>query len=68
MPDDLRAWQRAMGYTQQHAAAALGVSWSTYKRWLVGEPPLLVALACSAIAAGLAPCPIHAAYKRAAET
>lgn len=55
--DDLRAWQADMNYTQQQAAAALGVSWATYKRWLTGDPSLLAALACSAIAAGLAPYP-----------
>ncbi len=54
-PEDLRAWQAQMGYqTQQHAAAALGVSWATYKRWLVAtEVPRLTALACAALAAGL---------------
>lgn len=52
---DLRAWQTQMGYqTQQHAAAALGVSWATYKRWLSApEVPRLTALACAALAAGL---------------
>lgn len=52
---DLRSWQVQMGYqTQQHAAAALGVSWATYKRWLTSpEVPRLTALACAALAAGL---------------
>lgn len=54
-PDDLRAWQSAMGYTQQQAAEALGVSWATYKRYLVGEVPLAIGLACAALAAGLQP-------------
>lgn len=53
--DDLRAWQTAMGYTQQEAAQQLGISWATYKRHLVGEPPLQMALACAALAAGLSP-------------
>lgn len=54
-PADLRAWQVQMGYkTQQDAAAALGVSWATYKRWLTApELPRLTALACAALAAGL---------------
>lgn len=54
-PYDLYAWQAKMGYqTQQHAAAALGVSWATYKRWLTSpEVPRLTALACAALAAGL---------------
>lgn len=50
---DLRAWQQAMGYTQQQAADALGVSWATYKRYLTGEVPRTVALACAALAAKL---------------
>ncbi|HEY0200890.1 MAG TPA: helix-turn-helix transcriptional regulator [Burkholderiaceae bacterium] len=53
--EDLRAWQQRMGYTQQQAAAALGMSWATYKRWLVGDPSRLIALACAAIEAGIAP-------------
>lgn len=44
-----------MGYTQQHAAEALGVSLATYKRYLTGEVPHVVGLACAAIAAGLQP-------------
>ena len=52
-PATLRAWQAHMGYTQKAAAAALGVSWATYKRWLVGEVPRLTALSCAALAAGL---------------
>lgn len=52
---DLRAWQDAMGLTQQQAAEALGVSWATYKRYLVGEVPRSIGLACAALAAGLQP-------------
>lgn len=52
-PTDLRAWQASMGLTQQGAADALDVSLATYKRYLVGEVPRVVALACAAIAAGL---------------
>ena len=52
-PSDLRAWQTQMGYTQQNAAQALGVSLATYKRWLVAGPTRLADLACSALAAGL---------------
>ena len=51
----LRDWQGAMGYTQHSAAQALGVSLATYKRWLAGQVPKLVELACAALAAGLAP-------------
>jgi transposase len=49
----LRDWQMAMGYTQQAAAAALGVSWATYKRWLVAGPTRIAGLACVALLAGL---------------
>lgn len=61
-PADLRAWQAAMGYTYDTAAAALGVNRSTYADWLAGQSrttgkPITIdrrtALACAAIAAGL---------------
>ena len=61
-PDDLRAWQNAIGLTAPKAAAALGVSYATYRDWLAGTsrttgkhitlPPLL-GLACAALAAGM---------------
>lgn len=61
-PADLHAWQSAMGLTAPKAAAALGVSYATYRDWLAGTsrttgkpitlPPLL-GLACAALAAGL---------------
>ncbi len=50
-PADLRAWQAHMGYTQQAAAQALGVSLATYKRWLVAGPTRLVELACATLLA-----------------
>lgn len=63
-PDDLRAWQDAMDLTGAKAAAALGVSYATYRDWLAGKsrttgkpitlPPLL-GLACASLAAGLSP-------------
>lgn len=52
-PTDLRAWHEGLGLTQQGAADALGVSLATYKRYLGGEVPRVVALACAAISAGL---------------
>ncbi len=61
---DLRAWQAHMGYTYDTAAQALGVSRSSYADWVAGRSrttgkPIkisrLVALACAALAAGLAP-------------
>ena len=63
-PDDLRAWQAAQGYTYETAAKALGVSRSAYADWLAGQSRTTgkpkpidrrTALACAAIAAGLAP-------------
>ena len=54
-PDDLRAWQAHMGMTQLEAAEAIGVSLATYKRYLTGDVPRTVALACAAIKAGLKP-------------
>ena len=46
-----------MGYTQQQAAQALGVSLRTVKAWEAGfaAPPAFLALACAALAAGLGP-------------
>lgn len=61
-PADLRAWQDAMPLTAPKAAAALGVSYATYRDWLAGKsrttgkpislPPML-GLACAALAGGL---------------
>ena len=61
-PADLCAWQTAMGYTQQQAADALGMTTSNYKdlvagvRRTTGNPieqlDRRTALACAAIAAG----------------
>ena len=57
-PADLRAWQAHMGYTYDTAAAALGVSRSSYADWVAGRSrttgkPIkisrLVALACAAL-------------------
>ncbi|RRD43542.1 XRE family transcriptional regulator [Comamonadaceae bacterium OH3737_COT-264] len=59
--DDLQQWQRYMGYTQQQAAQALGVSQATYCDWLAGMSrttgkPVHIdkrtELACAALAAG----------------
>ena len=60
-PDDLRAWQQAMNFTYDTAAAALGVSRAAYADWIAGRSrttgkPIqisrIVALACAALAAG----------------
>lgn len=58
-PAALRAWRASMGYTQQQAAAELGVSLRTVKAWEAGfaAPPAFLALACAALAAGLWPLP-----------
>ena len=61
-PDDLRAWQQAMNFTYDTAAAALGVSRAAYADWIAGRSrtsgrPVkvsrLVGLACAALAGGL---------------
>ena len=60
---DLAAWRQHMGYTQRAAAAALGVTLATYQRlergaeWAGGAAVTIdrrTALACAALAAGLA--------------
>lgn len=63
-PEDLRAWQHAMGISGREAARRMGVSPATYQDWVTGTsrtsgrpiklPPLL-GLACAALAAGLEP-------------
>lgn len=62
-PTSLRAWQSAMGYTQDRAAEALGMSPSGYKDLVLGvrrasgkpveQLDRRTALACAALAAGL---------------
>ena len=63
-PADLRAWQKAMGISGREAARRLGVAPGTYQDWVTGTSrttgkPIqisrLVALACAALAAGIAP-------------
>lgn len=65
-PADLAAWRVHMGMSQRAAAESLGVSLSTYQQWECGAsfrdgtplpPDLRTALACAALAAGLAPWP-----------
>jgi DNA-binding XRE family transcriptional regulator len=62
-PADLAAWRAHMAYTQRQAAAALGITLATYQRlergaeWSDGAAVTIdrrTALACAAIAAGLA--------------
>jgi len=56
-PADLRAWQAHMGYTYETAAEALGMSRSGFAKLLAGNHAIdrRTALACAALAAGLAP-------------
>lgn len=65
-PDHFKAWRRTMGFNQQEAADALGISKSSAinyesgKRREDGRPvviPKIVALACSAVAHNLGPWP-----------
>lgn len=62
--DDIKAWRKTLGFTQDQAATALGVSKATVVNYEAGirredgRPvviPKSIALACAAIAAGLAP-------------
>jgi transcriptional regulator with XRE-family HTH domain len=77
--DDLRAWQKAMGYTYDTAAVALGINRSTYADLLrgvsrtTGKPKEIdrrTELACAAIAAGLNAChtPIGAPQQKKKNT
>lgn len=61
---DMVTWRAQMGYTQRQAADALGVTPATYQRmergadWTTGRPVKIdrrTALACAALAAGIAP-------------
>ena len=63
-PADLAAWRAHLGYSQRAAAAALGITLTTYQRlergaeWTNGAAVTIdrrTALACAAIAAGIAP-------------
>ena len=59
-PDDLRAWQARMDYTQQQAADALGINRVSYAKMLAGGAiDRRTALACAAIEAGIAPLGAH---------
>ena len=52
---DFNAWHKAMGYTYEAGAEALGMSRSGYHKLLSGLSAIdrRTALACAAIAAGL---------------
>lgn len=63
-PAEFRVWRTGMGFSQTAAAAALGISKSSVELYELGHRkddgrpviiPRTVALACAAIAAGLAP-------------
>lgn len=48
--EDLLDWQKRMRWTQAKAADELGISIATYKRYLTGEVPKVVGLACKYLA------------------
>jgi len=63
-PASFRAWRKRLGYSQQRAAEALGISKSSVELYERGsrrddgrpvEIPMTVALACSAVSHGLPP-------------
>lgn len=49
------AWMDAAGFTDSEAARQLGTAPSTIARYRADGGPALLALACSAISAGLSP-------------
>lgn len=54
--DDLRAWQKRMGFTYDTAAQALGIGRTTYADYLrTGKIPRVVFLATWALAHGAPP-------------
>jgi len=57
--EELVKWQKAMGFTNEQACNALGMSATGYKKMLYGESKIdyRTALACSAIYAGIEPWP-----------
>lgn len=55
---DLKAWRERLGLSQPAGAEAIGVARRTLQYYEGGQPiPKTVALACSAVAAGLKPWP-----------
>ena len=60
-PEELRAWQKRMGFTYESAAAALGMSRSGYSSLISKSNPVYIdlrtALACAAIEHGIEPLP-----------
>jgi transcriptional regulator with XRE-family HTH domain len=63
-PEDFKAWRKGLKFTQAEAAEALGVSKSSVELYEAGkrrddgravEIPKTVALACAAVAGGIAP-------------
>lgn len=70
---DMRAWRAEMGYSQPEAAAKLGVSLSALQKYErpdlnVRGIPQPVALACSAVKAGLRPYTAPTSLKPVEET
>lgn len=57
----LREWQKRMGFTYDDAAAALGMSRSSYAAFVAKSNPVFIdlrtALACAAIELGVEPLP-----------
>lgn len=65
-PADLRQWRAGLGWSQELAAAELGVALSTYRYYeygrtsrgkAIGEIPRITALACAALSAQARPAP-----------
>jgi len=57
--DEFKTWRKSFGLTQEEAAKALDMARRQIQKYENGdaEIPLTVALACSALSAGLGPYP-----------
>lgn len=57
--DEFRQWRKSLGLTQEQGASVLGMARRQIQKYEVGdaEIPLVVALACAALSAGLDPYP-----------
>lgn len=53
--EEFTAWMAAQGLNDSSAARALEISRTTVIKYKAGGAPLVVALACAALAAGLEP-------------
>ncbi len=55
LPEDFDAWLETMGFSGPESAHRLGLAKDAVVRYRRTGPPLSIALACAALAAGLDP-------------